>query len=125
MAEFYSARSATITPLPWSTFAPPFSPVSLLDLPGFQAMPDLPSRLRLRAEIVADDGHETASWLMRSAADELDYHRAPLLAGTVGAAWRQAMEEERRARVRAASGESVRRSLWGWLLGVVGSAVAP
>ena len=25
MAEFYSARSATITPLPWSTFAPPFS----------------------------------------------------------------------------------------------------
>jgi transposase len=25
VAEFYSARSATITPLPWSTFAPPFS----------------------------------------------------------------------------------------------------
>ena len=24
MADFYAARSATITPLPWSTFAPPF-----------------------------------------------------------------------------------------------------
>ena len=26
MAEFYSARSGTIPPLPWQTFAPPFSP---------------------------------------------------------------------------------------------------
>jgi hypothetical protein len=25
VAEFYSARSATITPLPWQSFAPPFS----------------------------------------------------------------------------------------------------
>jgi hypothetical protein len=24
LAEFYSARSATITPLPWQSFAPPF-----------------------------------------------------------------------------------------------------
>ena len=24
MADFYAARSATITPLPWQTFAPPF-----------------------------------------------------------------------------------------------------
>ena len=35
MDGFYAARSRTIPPLPWTNFAPPFSPIT--DVPAFYA----------------------------------------------------------------------------------------
>ena len=42
-----------------------------------ELVPDLPERLRRQADNVETDGWLKAAWLMRHAADELEFNRKP------------------------------------------------